>query len=234
MKTYAIIPAGGLGLRAGSNTPKQYINFSSKPLLAYTLQTFQDCEKVDDIVIPIQPKYFELLNNMVEEFNFSKVTKIIEGGRTRQDSVFNALSSVKPLGDDKIIVHDAVRPLLSKKLLEEALNSAEIFDSIVMAIKAKDTLINGSGFVDGYVERGNVYYVQTPQIFKYSILKEAFDIANEQIFLGTDESMLVKNAGFNVKIIEGSSLNFKITTKDDLELFRIIISTQENGLKSIQ
>jgi len=234
MKTIAIIPAGGLGLRAGSNTPKQYIKFSSKPLLAYTLQTFQDCEEVDDIVIPVQPKYFELLNNIVEEFNLSKVKKIIEGGRTRQDSVFNAILSIAPLSDDKIIVHDAVRPLLSKKILERALKFSKTFDSIVTAIKAKDTLINGGEFIEGYVERGNVYYVQTPQIFKYHILKEAFDVANEQDFLGTDESMLVKNAGFTVKIIEGSSLNFKVTTKDDLELFRLIVSTQENSLKSIQ
>lgn len=231
MKTYAIVPAGGLGLRAGSNTPKQYINFSSKPLLAYTLQTFQDCKRVDEIVIPIQLKYFELLSKIVEEFNFTKVTKIIEGGRTRQDSVFNALSSISPLRDDKIIIHDAVRPLLSKKLLEETLKSAEIFDSIVTAIKGKDTLINGNKFVDDYVERGSIFYVQTPQVFRYNVLKEAFDIAAEQNFLGTDESMLVKNAGFNVKIVEGSSFNFKVTTKDDLELFRRIISTQKNGLK---
>jgi len=231
MKTYAIIPAGGLGLRAGTATPKQYINFSSKPLLAYTLDVFQNCEKVDEIIIPIQTKYFELLENIVESFNYTKVTKIIEGGNTRQNSVSNALSSISPLSNDIIIVHDAVRPLLSKKLLETALNSAEISDSIVTAIKAKDTLINGSEFINNYIERGNIYYVQTPQIFKYYILKEAFDIADEQNFLGTDESMLVKNAGFNVKIVEGSNLNFKVTTKDDLELFRKIVSTQENGLK---
>ncbi len=225
MKTYAIIPAGGLGLRAGSATPKQYINFSSKPLIAYTLDTFQKCDEIDEIIISIQTKYFELLENIVETFNFNKVTKIIEGGNTRQNSVFNALSSISPLSNDTMVVHDAVRPLLSKELLITALNSSKTADSIVTAIKAKDTLINGNEFIDNYLDRINVFYVQTPQIFKYYILKEAFDIANEQNFLGTDESMLVKNAGYNVKIIKGSNLNFKVTTKEDLELFRRIIST---------
>lgn len=230
MKTYAIIPAGGLGLRAGSSTPKQYLDFSNKPLIAYTLDVFQNCDRIDEITIPVHPKYFELLNEIIETYNYSKVTKIVEGGITRQDSVFNALSSIAPLSNDIIVVHDAVRPLLSENLLEKALNFSETFDSIVTAIKAKDTLISGAEFVDNYVERSSTWYVQTPQIFKYYVLKESIDIANQQNLFGTDESMLVNNAGFKVKIVEGSSLNFKVTTKDDLELFKKIISAKANGL----
>ena len=224
MKTTAIIPSGGVGSRFLSSIPKQYVQVLGKELIVYTLEVFQKCKLVDEIIIAAQPEYFDFLNNLKQKFNILKISKIIEGGKERQNSVNNAINSAKLNENDLVIVHDAARPLLPQILLEKAIQSAKKYDSVVVAIKAKDTLLKGNnGKVENYIDRNNIYYVQTPQIFRYSILKKAFEYANKTNFLATDESMLVKNIGVDVNILEGDASNFKITTKSDIELFEKII-----------
>ena len=154
--------------------------------------------------------------------NFSKVINIIEGGKERQNSVFNALKSIPVGKDNLIVVHDAVRPLLSQNILNDAVNSTKKFGSAVVAAKVKDTLLYANEFVQSYVDRKEMYFVQTPQVFRYEILLEAMKKAEEDNFIGTDESMLVHRLGYEVKIVEGSSLNFKITNIDDIKLFKIL------------
>lgn len=223
MKTVAIIPSGGIGSRILSSIPKQYVKVLGKELIAYTLQVFQNSNLIDEIIIPAQPSYFEILNSIKEKYNFDKVVKIIEGGKERQDSVYNGLKQLSLTDEDLVIVHDAARPLLSQELLEKSINEAKKYDSIVVAKKASDTLINGDEIVGEYLDRTNIYYAQTPQIFRYKILLEAFKLANESDFLGTDESMLVKNANYDVRIVEGETTNFKVTTQSDLELLEHIL-----------
>jgi 2-C-methyl-D-erythritol 4-phosphate cytidylyltransferase len=224
MKTIAIIPSGGVGSRFLSSIPKQYVKVLGKELIVYTLEVFQKCKLVDEIIIAAQSEYFDLLNNLKQKYNINKISKIIEGGKERQNSVNNALNNCSLSNDDLVVVHDAARPLLSQTLLEKAIRLANKSDSVVVAIKAKDTLLKGNNNkVENYIDRNSIYYVQTPQIFKYKILNEAFEIANKTNFLATDESMLVKNIGIDVNILEGDSTNFKITTKSDLELFEKII-----------
>ena len=224
MKTIAIIPSGGVGSRFLSSIPKQYVKVLGKELIVYTLEVFQKCKLIDEIIIAAQSEYFDLLNNLKQKYNISKISKIIEGGKERQISVNNALNNCSLSNDDLVVVHDAARPLLSQTLLEKAIRFANKSDSVVVAIKAKDTLLKGNNNkVENYIDRNSIYYVQTPQIFRYKILNEAFEIANKTNFLATDESMLVKNIGVDVNILEGDSTNFKITTKSDLELFEKII-----------
>ena len=224
MKTSAIIPSGGIGSRFNSPIPKQYLKVLGKELISYTLHTFQHCEKIDEIIIPAHESYFELLNQIKTENNFYKISKIVSGGKERQDSVYNGLIAGNFKSEDLIVVHDAARPLLSKTLLEKAINLAWNFDSVVVGIRARDTLFNAEDFVTDYVDRSKIYYAQTPQIFRYRILKKAFDLANENKFYGTDESMLVKNAGFDVKVVDGEFQNFKITNESDLETLKKLIT----------
>lgn len=224
MKTYAIIPSGGTGSRTGLNIPKQYVKVLDKELIAYTINQFQECENIDEIIIAAQPEYFELLNNIKMKYNFTKLTKIVEGGKERQNSVFNAFSSINfSSDDDLIVVHDAARPLLPIETLNNAIIKAKSKGSIVVAIKARDTLLNGNETVDNYIDRKSVYYVQTPQIFRKDIFLTAMEKAQKDNFSGTDESMLVKNADFEVHIVEGSSLNFKVTTKDDIKILEKLL-----------
>lgn len=222
MSVFAIIPAGGLGMRVNSSLPKQFLKTNGKEIIAYTLDIFQKSQIIDGIIIAAQKEFFSLLEEIKLKYSFSKVVKIIEGGKERQNSVFNALKTIPAGKDNLIVVHDAVRPLLSQNILNEAVNSTVKFGSAVVATKVKDTLLNANEFVQSYVDRKEMYFVQTPQVFRYEILLEAMIKAEEDDFIGTDESMLVHRLGYEVKIVEGSSLNFKITNIDDIKLFKIL------------
>lgn len=220
MKTYAIIPAGGTSSRLGGNLPKQYHLVHGKQLIAYTLEVFQTSSLIDEIVISAQPDFFPLLNEVRSKYSIHKLRPIVQGGKERQDSVYNALISLKDIAgdDDLIAVHDAARPLLQNSQLEDVINDARHSGAALLALKARDTLLRGDGFVDSYVDRSEFYYAQTPQVFRYSILKEAMEAARAEGFYGTDESMLVKRIGHAVKITHGSPLNFKVTTQDDMDM----------------
>jgi len=222
MKVFAIIPAGGLGKRANSPLPKQFLKSNGKEIIAYTIDIFQQSDLIDGIIISVQKEFFGLLEEIKLKYSFSKIINIIEGGKERQNSVFNALKSIPAGKDNLVVIHDAVRPLLSQNILNDAVNSTKKFGSTVVAAKVKDTLLYGNEFVQSYVDRKEMYFVQTPQVFRYEILLEAMIKAEEDDFIGTDESMLVHRLGYNIKIIEGSSLNFKITNIDDIKLFKIL------------
>ncbi|OGU76068.1 MAG: 2-C-methyl-D-erythritol 4-phosphate cytidylyltransferase [Ignavibacteria bacterium RBG_16_34_14] len=224
MRTYVIIPAGGKGKRSGVKIPKQYLKINGKELIIYTLKVFQKNKLVDEIVIPAEPQYHKKLKNLVKKYNLSKVTLIIEGGKERQDSVYNALCSLpSPSSNDLIAVHDAARPLLPQKVLTSALIIAKKKGNAVVCIKAKDTLIKGKEKIEEYLNRDEVYYVQTPQVFRYKDLKKAMNTAHKDNFYGTDESMLVNRIGIKVNIVEGSVFNFKVTSKDDVEMFKSML-----------
>ncbi len=222
MKVYAVIPSGGKGTRAKSEIPKQYLKFNDKELIAYTLDVFQKCDLIDQIVISAEKVFFELIKTIIKKYNLSKVQNIIEGGAERQYSVFNAVKSISADQDDIIVIHDVVRPLLSQDILINSIKNAQEYGSSVVAIKAKDTLIKGIDYITNYIDRDKVYYVQTPQVFKFKIYYDAMIKAEKDSFLGTDESILVKRAGYDIKIVEGSGMNFKITNQDDINLFEII------------
>ena len=195
-------------------------------MIVYTLEIFQKCDLIDEIIVAAQPDFFSLLKTLKSEYNLKKLTKIVEGGTERQHSVYNALKSIEISDKDLVLVHDAARPLLPENVLEKAIKSAKIFDSVVIGIKARDTLIKGSENVESYLDRNEVYYAQTPQIFRADILMDAMSKADRNGIIGTDESMLVNMASNKVKIIEGSSLNFKITDDDDIKLFEYIVSSK--------
>lgn len=228
MKIIAIIPAGGKGLRAGithkgNAAPKQYLKINNKELIVYTLQTFQKNRQIDRIIVAAEPEYFNLIVQLVKKYRLSKLNLIVEGGSTRQDSVYNALLSSQADANDLIVVHDAARSLLSNEILNNAINTAKKKGNSLVCIKAKDTLIKGNNTVKEYLNRDEVYYVQTPQIFKYKDLLRAMNKAYKENFTGTDESMLVKRAGKKVNIVEGSVFNFKVTTREDIELFKKLV-----------
>ena len=223
MNCIAIIPAGGKGLRSGLATPKQYLKVNSKEIIVYTLQAFQKNRHINKIIIAAEPEYFDLLIKLVKKYKLFKVKLIVKGGSTRQQSVYNAVLSSGASDNDLLVVHDAARALLPDDVLTNAIEIAKKKGNSLVCIKAKDTLIKGKKFVDEYLNRDEVYYVQTPQIFKYKELQRALGKAHSEKFVGTDESMLVKRTGKKVNIVEGSVFNFKITTKEDVEMFRRLV-----------
>lgn len=222
MKVIAIIPSGGLGMRVNTPLPKQYLKSKGKEIIAHTLDIFQKSDFIDEIIIAAQKDFFYLLEEIKLKYSISKVINIIEGGQERQNSVFNALKSISSGNGNLVVVHDAVRPLLPQYILNNAIESAKKYGSTVVAVKTQDTLINGNEFVQSYIDRNEIYFAQTPQVFPYEILFEAMNKAENDKFIGTDESIIVHRLGYKVRIVEGSSINFKITTIDDIKLFNIL------------
>ena len=237
MNVFVVIPASGKGKRSGTETPKQYLKFHGKELIVYTLEVFQKNNLVDEIIISAEKEYFPLLNEIKRKFNLTKISMIVEGGEERQDSVYNALKAIKTegassddyarLNDDLILVHDAARPLLPDNILTKAINTAKEKGNALVCLKARDTLLKGDQLVSEYIDRSEMYYVQTPQIFKYGDLMKAMKKAYEKNFIGTDESMLIKELGIDINIVEGSMLNFKVTTTTDIEMFEKLIAPNQ-------
>lgn len=223
MKTFAIIPAGGKGLRSGSSVPKQYLKFYEKELIVYTIEIFQKSSLVDKIIIAAEPSYHKRLFQIIKKYKLTKVIAIIESGITRQDSVFNCINTLNAEKNDMIVVHDAARPLLTKTILNNAIKFAKEKGNAVVSVEAKDTLVKGVNTIDCYIKRKNVRYIQTPQIFKFKDFVKAIKYAKENNFSGTDESSLMKLIGKRIFLVNGSSINIKITTKEDLKIFKTYI-----------
>ncbi len=223
MKTFAIIPAAGKGIRSGSTAPKQYMKFGGKELIVHTLEVFQKNLLVDGIIISSESTFFKQLWEIKEKYKFTKVKQIVEGGRERQDSVYNALVSLPAEDQDLIIVHDAARPLLPSGILTDAIKTAREKGNALVCVKVSDTLVKADEIVDYYVNREGIYYVQTPQIFKYIDLFNAMKNAYEENFYGTDESMLIKRMNQDIYVVEGSLINFKVTTNSDIELLKNLL-----------
>ncbi len=226
----AIIPAAGSGSRLAqlTTTPKQLAVIHGKPLLVHTLEKFQQCDIVDHIIVISRPQDQQLISdNFIEKYNLSKVSKIVSGGTTRQASVWAGLQACGEQ-TDIVVVHDAARMFVKPEIIRSSVNTAREYGGSVVGIPATDTIkIVHSKKIINTVDRSVVWYAQTPQSFKYDLLNEAFQAARSKNFVGTDEAMLMEEAGFQVQMVKGSRLNFKITTPEDFRLAETILKESE-------
>jgi 2-C-methyl-D-erythritol 4-phosphate cytidylyltransferase len=220
MRTFVIIPAAGKGKRSGFSTPKQYLKFNNKELIAHTLEVFQKNKLIDEIIVAAHINYFSLMERIIKKYKLTKISKIVKGGKERQDSVYNALKEIDADKNDLISVHDAARPLLPQNVLTNAILTAHKKGNALVCIRARDTLVKGTDIVESYIDRDEVYYVQTPQVFRYHDLMRAMEAAYTADFYATDESMLIKNLGLKINIVMGSFSNFKVTTEDDVDFLK--------------
>ncbi len=223
MKVCAIIPAGGQGTRMGGMAPKQFQALRGKPILHYTLRTLQESGLIDSLVLVVPKKELEIAR--ADWLEHPPVVKqIVAGGEKRQDSVFNGYQSL-PTDTDIVLVHDGVRPFLSKEMIQETIHIAGEFGAAITAIPVHDTLkqVDGSGLVQRTVERDGLWRVQTPQAFRYDLLGEAFRKAQADSFYGTDEGALIEYLGQEVRVVDGSEWNLKITCPEDLILGESIV-----------
>lgn len=229
MKVSAIIPAAGQGVRLGGKVPKQFLHLNGKPVLAHTLEVFEKSGKVDSIVLVVPAKDLRQTRSQWLN-NPSIVEKVVEGGEKRQDSVFNGF---KELDTDTeiVLVHDGVRPFLTEIMIRETISAAAEHGAAITAIPVNDTIkqVNERGFVDGALEREKLWRVQTPQAFRYDLLKKAFEKAFAESFYGTDEGSLMVFIQQPVKIVPGSELNIKITRREDLILGEQLAAQRQTG-----
>ncbi len=218
MKVSASIPAAGLGLRMGSDIPKQFLLLDGKPILHHTLCALEQCSAVDEIILVVSEGEVEPTRKQMADAH-PKVAKVIVGGKERQDSVGNGLQSLDP-ATDIVIVHDGVRPFVSPDLIHLTIEAAREWGAAITAIPLTDTIkkVNAEGRVERTVDRAGLWRVQTPQTFRVSLLKEAFDKARADGFYGTDEGALIEYLGQAVKVVAGSEFNIIITQSEDLAL----------------
>jgi len=222
----AIIVGAGTGNRLGSDRPKQYLSVAGKPVLYYTLKKFEECAQVDAIIVVVARDWMvHVSTEIVDKFGFEKVRKVVDGGRERQDSVWAGLLATD--SSEWVAIHDAVRPFISTRKLEEVIRAGKDFGGAILALPPRDTIkTEHDGFVESTPERKHLWAVQTPQVFEYELLRSAYRQAMSDNFVSTDDSALVERLGHKVKIVEGEANNIKITVPLDLKLAELIIEEQ--------
>ena len=234
MKTVAIIPAGGSGKRIGGNLAKQYLFLGGVPLLVHTLMTFQESSVIDDIFLVVPEGDLEHVRKMiVEMYGLSKVSRILAGGRERQESVRNGLDAVGA-DHDIVVIHDVVRPFISEELIQQVVLEALKEKAVTTGVPVKDTVkaVDIGGWVRETLSRDSLWLTQTPQAFERQVIKKAHQKAYEDHFYGTDDAALVERMGTRVKMIPGSYDNIKITTVDDLILGEVLLERQRARVNS--
>ncbi|HLO24870.1 MAG TPA: 2-C-methyl-D-erythritol 4-phosphate cytidylyltransferase [Geobacteraceae bacterium] len=221
MRSRAIIPAAGMGKRMGAGINKQYLLLDGKPIVAHTITLFENAPFVDDIYLVIpEPEIPYCREHVVERYGFSKVRLIVPGGAERQHSVLNGLRAIQDAQDDDLIlIHDGVRPFVPVHVLEKALEMARDHDGALVAVPAKDTVKTVvDGIITGTPPRESLWLAQTPQAFRYGVIRAAHEIAEAEGFLGTDDATLVERLGKDIHVVLGDYRNIKITTPEDLIL----------------
>ncbi|MDH4226888.1 MAG: 2-C-methyl-D-erythritol 4-phosphate cytidylyltransferase [Deltaproteobacteria bacterium] len=212
----AVIPSAGFGKRLGSRK-KAFLELNGRPMLAHTLRPFEDSSFVDAVVVVVPPGDVEMcVEEVITKFGFKKVLKVVEGGKERQDSVRNGFEVIKD-SFDIVLVHDAARPLVTVKLIDEVIAAVIKHKAAIPGIKPKDTIKEVSdGRVKATIDRDKLISVQTPQGFAVDVLKKAFDAALKDNYIGTDESSLVERLSIAVTVVEGLPENIKVTTPVDI------------------
>ena len=223
----AVIVAGGSGSRMESSVKKQYIRLNEREILSLSIEAFEKTNAVDEIVVAVPAEDINYVNEyIVDKYGFKKVRCIVSGGDTRQASVLSALTSCNK-NTDIVAIHDGARPFVSKDVIEECFRQAESFGGAACAVKVKDTLKSADDemFFSGTSDREKLYMVQTPQAFNYKKILEAHKWAKESGFSATDDTQIAEKFGMKVKIVEGSYLNIKITTKEDILISQGILNS---------
>ena len=238
MKVVVIIPAAGLGTRMApmpvgtkgeqkkAPPSKQFTELGGTPILIHTLRKFAAVDAVSEIWIALRESEIAGFRSRLEsEANdvLKKKVELVVGGEHRQQSVENALNAVAAAADDIVLVHDAVRPLVSREIIQEVIDAAEKYGAAIAALPAVDTVKQvertaGGALIKATIPRAGIVLAQTPQGFRYGVIKKAFDEASADGFLGTDEASLVERSGHEVAVVMGSPRNIKITAPADMDL----------------
>jgi 2-C-methyl-D-erythritol 4-phosphate cytidylyltransferase len=222
--TSVIIPAAGLGRRMKASVSKQYLQLNGKPVLAHTLDVFEKCSLIDEIVLVINPEEQQLCQDQViGVYSYSKI-KLVAGGETRQESVYAGLKAVNQQ-TRIVLIHDGARPLISESVICKSIEETIKYRATVVGVPAKNTIkvISDDGFVEATPDRNYLVEIQTPQTFDYDLIKEAHQKALESGVSGTDDAFLVEWLKVPVKIVVGDYTNIKITTPEDLTIAESII-----------
>lgn len=235
MQVFAILPAAGVGTRMAASQPKQFLELNGLPILVHSLRAFAAVPRVTAIYVAVRRNEMERVEAQVAEhaaeFGFGGRVHVVEGGDNRQESVAHALAALDSQDDDIVLVHDAVRPLVTAEIIGAVIEAAKKYGAAIAGLPAVDTVKQVERTAEGAVikatiPRAGVVLAQTPQGFRYGVIKKAFDEASADGFMGTDEASLVERAGHEVAVVMGSARNIKITSPGDMELAEFYLGIQ--------
>lgn len=237
-KVTAIVPAAGLGKRFGQDNNKTFQALLDKPIVIWALEALECVDDIEEIIPVFKKDDMEQGLALIERFRISKVKRVAPGGKERQDSVFNGLN-LAGKKTDVVLIHDGVRPLIEKSVIEESIKQLKDCDGVIVGVPPKDTIKEVRGQVSGVrcqgkdivvkktLNRNILRAIQTPQVFKYSALMQAYKKAMAEKFYSTDDSAIVERYGGKVKVIMGSYTNIKVTTPEDLAIAEMLLKKME-------
>ena len=229
----ALIFAGGTGRRMNARTkPKQFLELHGKPILIYTLEHFDYHPDVEKIVIVCLKGWIEELKSLLRRFDIQKVCRIVPGGDTGHESIFNGLKAMRKFctDEDIVLIHDGVRPLISKELISQNIEKAKAFGAAVTVEPAFESIIQST---DGETfskepDRGQMYVAKAPQTFRFGLIWEAYQRAAAEKLLTIDSSHLLSHYGYEMHMVKSTPNNIKITRPTDFYIFRALYEAMEN------
>src|SRR5690242_13701358 len=244
MKIIVIIPAAGLGTRMSAahggprDKSKQFFELQGTPILVHTLRKFAQCDAISEIVVALRKAETAAFQKQIGQEHFTKPLRVVEGGENRQNSVANAIAAMGAADDDIVLVHDAVRPFVEQETIINVIEAVKKYDAAIAGIPAIDTVKQVERTSDGAVvvatvPREKMVLAQTPQGFRFGLLKKAFDEATADGFMGTDEASLIERSGAPVHVVMGSPRNLKITAPADLELAEFFLALENRRTVSL-
>ncbi|MGZ3778037.1 MAG: 2-C-methyl-D-erythritol 4-phosphate cytidylyltransferase [Mucilaginibacter sp.] len=220
MNHYAIIVAGGSGTRMHSAVPKQFLLLNGIPVLMHTINVFHQSNAQPRIIVVLHPDSHQYWTDLCTEHNFTIPHQLASGGETRFHSVKNGISLVED--DDAIVaIHDAVRPLVTKEIIDEAFDCAEQYGNAIVAIKSRDSVRQIKNNRSQSLNRDEIYLIQTPQTFQAAQLKKAYLQPYQESF--TDDASVVEQTGVNINLVGGSYQNIKITFPEDIAIAEFLL-----------
>jgi 2-C-methyl-D-erythritol 4-phosphate cytidylyltransferase len=226
MKTIAVIPGAGSGKRYG-NVSKAFLPLGGRPVISWVFDLLEGIEEINEVIPVFKDIDMEKGLKLIEERGYKKIKRIAPGGRERQDSVFHALNLITDA--DIVIIHDAVRPAAKPELFINLLDSFKDCDGVITGVPVIDTIKEvAKGFVVNTPDRSRLWLIQTPQAFKFKLLKDSYKKAIKEGLYFTDDSGLIEHYGGKVKVIMGSYQNLKITVPEDIRILEAILRSDEN------
>jgi 2-C-methyl-D-erythritol 4-phosphate cytidylyltransferase len=217
--SYVIIVAGGTGSRMQSHVPKQFLLLNGKPVMMHTIEAFYNSIHQPQIIVVLHFGFHSYWRELCVEHQFKIPHKLISGGETRFHSVKNGLETIEDV-DALVAIHDAVRPLTSIQVIDEAYNYAQATGNAIVAVKSRDSIRQLKNGISQHLHREEIYLVQTPQTFQFSLLRKAYEQPFDNTF--TDDASVVERSGVKINLIEGDHSNIKITFPEDIAIAEVI------------
>ena len=227
----ALVPAAGRGLRMGGTIPKQFLALGGEPLVVHSLRVLQQSPAIDEIILAVpQADLDYCLNDLAIRFGFSKIRRVVAGGKERQDSVRHALEHT-PDDTQTVVVHDAVRPFLTEQMVADVVEASQRVGGAIVALPMRDTVkqVGVERQIERTVDRTPLWLAQTPQAFRYDWLLQVHRKAHAEGVRATDDAFLFEWAGHTVVVVEGSGENIKVTRPEDMIIGEAILTSRRSG-----